>query len=66
MGIYGVRRFGFILAVFFVGVLIGGNLSSLLIAVFGALCALWLILLDDAKASIARNKYYQEVDYDEI
>ena len=62
MGIYGVRRFGFILAVFFVGVLIGGNLSSLLIAVFGALCALWLILWDDAKASTARNKYYQEAE----
>ena len=59
MGIYGVRRFGFILAVFFIGVLIGDNISIIFIAAFGSLCALWFILWDDAKASKARSKYYQ-------
>lgn len=60
MSIYGVRRFGFILAVLFLGVLIGGNVSIIFLAVFGALCALWCILWDDAKARALQRKRVME------
>lgn len=62
MSIYGVRRFGFILAVLFVGVLIGGSFSIIFLAIFGALCALWCILWDDARAKLLQRKRVMECE----
>lgn len=55
-----VRRFGFIIGVLVIGIIIGNFGSLIAFLILGPLLILWLILWDDQRL---RQKKYQQEDF---
>lgn len=61
-----VRRFGFLIGVLFIGIIIGNLGSMIAFLILGPLLILWLILWDDKRLrqqNIQQQYYQTEADY---